>query len=88
MPVRDPNKGLTWMIGFRLTIVGLAIAGVAAAWAWHSVFVLVLALLIGGGETFESSLDIFALKRGRRWQEEREERKRRETAAGQKEATA
>lgn len=81
MPVRDPNKGLTWMVGFRLTIVGLAIAGVAAAWAWSSMFLLVLALLIGGGETFESSLDIFALRRGRRWQEEIDRRKRNETAA-------
>jgi hypothetical protein len=66
MPVRDPDKGLTWMVGFRLTIVGLAIAGVAAAWLWQSVFLLVLALLIGGGETFESSIDIFALRRERR----------------------
>lgn len=81
MPVRDPDKGLTWMVGFRLTIVGLAVAGVAAAWVWHSAFVLVLALLIGGGETFESSLDIFALRRGRRMQEEQDRRKRQQTAA-------
>ena len=80
-PIRDPEKNLTWMRGFRLTIIGLAIAGVAAAWAWHSAFLLVLALLIGGGETFESSLDIFALRRGRRMQEEQDRRKRRETAA-------
>lgn len=75
MPVRDPDKGLTWMVGFRLTIVGLAIAGIAAAWLWHSVFLLVLALLIGGGETFESSIDIFALRRGREWQRQRERQK-------------
>jgi hypothetical protein len=80
-PIRDPDKNLTWMRGFRLTVVGLAVAGIAAAWAWQSVFLLVLALLIGGGETFESSLDIFALRRGRRMQEEQDARKRRETAA-------
>lgn len=79
-PIRDPDKNLTWMRGFRMTIVGLAIAGTAAAWAWQSAFLLVLALLIGGGETFESSLDIFALRRGRRMQEEQDERKRRQTA--------
>lgn len=78
MPVRNPDKGLTWMAGFRLTIVGLAVAGIAAAWLWQSVFLLVLALLIGGGETFESSLDIFALRRGRRMQEEAERRKKEE----------
>lgn len=80
-PIRDPDKNLTWMRGFRLTVVGLAVAGIAAAWAWQSVFLLVLALLIGGGETFESSLDIFALRRGRRMQEEQDRRKQRSTAA-------
>lgn len=66
MPVRDPDKALTWMRGFRMTVIGLAIAGIAAAWAWHIPFLLALAVIIGAGETFESSIDIFALRRGRR----------------------
>ena len=76
MPVRHPDKGLNWMLGFRLTIVGLVIAGIAAAWAWQVPFLLALALIIGAGEIFESSLDIFALRRGRKWQAELERRKR------------
>jgi hypothetical protein len=74
MPVRDPDKGLTWMLGFRLTVAGLAVAGVGAAWLWQRPFLLALALSIGGGELFESSLDVFALRRGRRWRIERERR--------------
>jgi hypothetical protein len=80
-PIRDPDKNLTWMRGFRLAVIGLAVAGIAAAWAWQSMFLLVLALLIGGGETLESSLDIFALRRGRRMQEEQDRQKHQETAA-------
>ncbi len=62
----DPGKLLPWIQGFRLSIIGLALAGLGAAWAWHLAWLLVLSLAIGGEETLESSIVIFALRRGRR----------------------
>jgi hypothetical protein len=55
---------VTLMEGFRLSIIGLALTGVGAAWAWHLTWLLVLSLVIGGQEMLESSIDIFALRRG------------------------
>lgn len=65
LPVRDPSKILTIMTGFRLAVIGLAVAAIAAAWAWHILWLLVLALAIGGEETLESSIHIFALTKGK-----------------------
>jgi hypothetical protein len=59
----DPAQLVTLMEGFRLTIMGLALTGVGAAWAWHMPGLLALSLMIGGGEILESSIDIFALRR-------------------------
>jgi len=53
---------LTWMRGFRLTLFGLALAGVGAAWFWHLGWLLALSLAIGGEETLESSIAIAALR--------------------------
>lgn len=64
-PMRDPAKVLTFVRGFRLAIIGLALASVGAAWAWHLTWLLVLALVIGGEETLEGTIIIFALTRGR-----------------------
>ena len=64
-PIRDPEKVLTFIRGFRLAIVGLALAAIGAAWAWHLTWLLVLALVIGGEETLEGTIIIFALSRGR-----------------------
>ena len=69
LPIRDPSKNLTIITGFRLMVIGLALAGIAAAWAWHIVWLLVLALVIGGEETLESSIQAYALRRGERMQE-------------------
>ncbi len=62
------NSGeiLPWIQGFRFTIIGLALAGLGLAWAWHLTWLLVLTLAIGGEETLESSIVIFALRRGKR----------------------
>ncbi len=62
----DPGKLLPWIQGFRLSIIGLALAGLGAAWGWHLTWLLVLTLAIGGEEILESSIVIFALRRGRR----------------------
>ncbi len=44
----DSGKLLPWIQGFRLTIIGLALAGLGAAWAWQLTWLLVLTLAIGG----------------------------------------
>ncbi len=62
----DSGKLLPWIQGFRLSIIGLALVGLGAAWAWQLTWLLVLTLAIGGEETLESSIVIFALRRGRR----------------------
>ncbi len=60
----DAGKNLTWIWGFRLSILGLALAGVGASWLWHLKWLLILSLAIGGEETLESSIVIYGLKRG------------------------
>ena len=62
----DPGMLLPWIQGFRLSIIGLALTGLGVAWGWHLTWLLVLTLAIGGEETLESSIVIFALRRGRR----------------------
>jgi len=62
----DSGKILTWIQGFRLSIIGLALTGLGVAWGWHLTWLLVLTLAIGGEEILESSIVIFALRRGRR----------------------
>ena len=64
-PLRDPAKVLTWVRGFRLSMIGLALAGSGAGWYFDQTWLLVLSLAIGGEETLESSIMHFALTRGR-----------------------
>lgn len=52
------------MIGFRACIIGLALIGVSAAWAWHIPWLLIVSLATAGGETLETSLILFALRHG------------------------
>ena len=64
-PLRDPAKVLTWVRGFRLSMIGLALAGSGAGWLFDQTWLIVLSLAIGGEETLESSIIHFALTRGR-----------------------
>ncbi|MGH2400281.1 MAG: hypothetical protein ACRDF6_10585 [bacterium] len=64
-PLRDPAKVLTWVRGFRLSMIGLALAGTGAGWLLDQTWLIVLSLAIGGEETLESSIMHFALTRGR-----------------------
>jgi hypothetical protein len=52
------------MEGFRATIIGLALVGIGAAWIWHLPWLLAISLAVGGGETMETSLILFALRHG------------------------
>jgi hypothetical protein len=60
----DSAQLIPFMEGFRAFAIGLALVGIGAAWGWHLPVLLVVALLIGGGETFETSLILFALRYG------------------------
>ena len=64
----DLAQLVTLMEGFRLAIVGLALTGIGAAWAWNLTWLLALSLVIGAGEMLESSIDIFALRRWSRFE--------------------
>ena len=61
---RDPARALALLCGFRGGIVGLALAGIGAAWCWHVGWLLALSLIIGGEELLESSVVIAALRHG------------------------
>lgn len=61
---RDPMRALVMLRGFRVAILGLSVAGIAAAWCWHVSWLLGLSLIIGGEETLESSTIIAALRWG------------------------
>jgi hypothetical protein len=58
---RDPVRALGMLSGFRGAVVGLAAAGIGAAWWWHAGWLLGLSLIIGGEELLESSVAIAAL---------------------------
>lgn len=54
---------LVGLRGFRLTVIGLALLGVAGGWFWGATWLVVLSLGIAGEETFESSVMIWGLER-------------------------
>src|SRR5438132_2464276 len=56
---------LTWVRGFRLSMIGLALAGSGAGWLLGQTRRIVLSLAIGGEETLESSIMHSALTGGR-----------------------
>jgi hypothetical protein len=61
---RDPLHALALLRSFRTVIIGLSVAGIAAAWCWQLDWLLGLSLIIGGEELLESTIVISALKRG------------------------
>ena len=52
-------------MGFRMSVIGLALVGISAGWTWDVTWLLVLSLVIGGAETLESTVHIFAVTRGK-----------------------
>lgn len=61
---RDPGRALALLRGFRMSVVGLAVAGIGAAWCWQLGWLLGLSLIIGGEELLESTVVITALHHG------------------------
>lgn len=60
------NRPIVWIGGFRAAIIGLAVVGLGAAWLTQQLWVLLIALAIGGEELLETSVLLFVLRRGRR----------------------
>jgi hypothetical protein len=60
----DSAQLVAFMVGFRATIWGLALVGIGAAWIWQLTWLFVVSLAIGGGETVETCLILFALRHG------------------------
>jgi hypothetical protein len=60
----DSAKLVPLMVGFRATVWGLALVGLGAAWIWQLTWLFVVSLAIGGGETVETCLILFALRHG------------------------
>jgi hypothetical protein len=52
--------------GMRVMLVGIALALVGAAWLWQQVWLLALGLAFGLEELWETSVVIYALRRGKR----------------------
>jgi len=64
--LRQGRDAYAWIRGFQVGVAGLALVGVAAAWAWRQPRLLVLALGVLGEEMYETSRILTALKRGPR----------------------
>ncbi len=71
LSVWDRERPIVHVAGFRRAVVGLAVAGVGAAWLSQQLWVLLLALAVGGEELLETSIILFALRRGRRLETQR-----------------
>jgi hypothetical protein len=57
---------LTLLRDFRRAVIGLELVGIAAGWYWHVPALLAIAILVGAGETFEATNDIFAIEQALR----------------------
>jgi len=69
----DSAHNLRFVSGFRFAVTGLALISVAAAWQWHMLWLLILALAIAFEEILESSIHAFAIKRGLQLEAERQQ---------------
>ena len=79
-PFRGPIDAMAWMTGFRLGVVGLALVGIGLAWLWQQVWLLAIALGVGGEELLESSSYVAVLKRRATNDERRAKRADRRTS--------
>ena len=61
--LRQGRDAVAWIRCFQVAVIGLALVGLAAAWAWQQPWLLVLALGILGEELLETSRILTALKR-------------------------
>jgi hypothetical protein len=62
LPWGDPRKPFALLSAFRVAIIGLSVAALGIAWATQQLWLVVLALIVLGEETFESSMALAALR--------------------------
>ena len=63
-PMSDPTKMHRFVIGFRIAVIGITMAGLGAAWNWNILWLFVLSLAFGGEELMESTVHLYILRRG------------------------
>ena len=60
----DPTRMHRFVIGFRVAVIGITIAGLGAAWNWDILWLFVLSLIFGAEELVESTVHLYILRRG------------------------
>ena len=63
-PSADMNRMAVYVAGFRRIVFGLALTALGAAWIWRQVWLLIVALAVGGEELVESSFYLWAMRQG------------------------
>jgi hypothetical protein len=63
LPVAAKGKNVRLMASFRAAITGLAVTCIAVGWLLQVPALAVTAAIIGLGELFETSVDVWALRR-------------------------
>jgi hypothetical protein len=67
---RQRETPIAFVTGMRVMLAGIAVALIGAAWLWQQVWLLALGLAFGLEELWETSVVIFALRRGKRLEAE------------------
>jgi len=62
--LRQGRDAFAWIRCFQITVAGLAVIGVAAAWYWQQPWLLILAIAVLGEELLETSRILTALSNG------------------------
>jgi hypothetical protein len=70
-PPATLGKNVALMAGFRALIIGTAVACIALGWLLQIEALVIVAAIIGLGELFETSVDLYALRESERWQAKR-----------------
>ena len=62
----DPMRALALVRSLRIGLIGFSLVGIGFGLLWHIESLLVLSLIFGGEELYETSVVIVALKRALR----------------------
>jgi hypothetical protein len=67
---RNRETPIDFVTGMRVMLAGIGVALLGGAWLWQQVWLLALGLAFGLEELWETSVVIYALRRGKRLQAE------------------
>jgi hypothetical protein len=62
LPWSDPRKPFALMGAFRVAIIGLCVGLLGLAWAADQLWLAIIALIVLGEETFESTMALAAMR--------------------------